>query len=162
MRERTEQLEHPTFQLLLPIDQWIDPSVRIWRYFYDKNKDEIQVKTDRGLEIYRRDSGCRRQYKYSHNSDKEYPTGAPATATDNKEGTLCIRDTGHKLAERENTTHNTFLKHLNSYSGERFWTDFCTPDGTDWIADAMKRTTLTCVTDRSFMQQLSPEVCGAG
>ena len=78
MGDRTEQKWNTlTFQLLSPMDRWINPTARIWRYFYDKNKDEIQVKTDHGLEIYPRDSGRHRQYKYLHNSDKEHPTRNP-------------------------------------------------------------------------------------
>ena len=120
------------------------------------------MNTDRGLEIYPRDSGRRRQYKYSHKSKEEHPTGAPATATENEDGTLRIRDTGHNITEREDTIHNTFVEHLKLYDGEWFWTDLRTPNGTDWIADAMTKGTLTCVTDGSYMQHLSPEVCGAG
>ena len=152
----------PTFRLLSPMDRWVNPTARIWRYFYDEDKDEIQVKSDRGLEIYPRDSGRRRQYRYSHNDDEEQPSGIPATATENDDGTLRIRDTGPGLAERENVTHSTFVEHLNSYGGEWFWNDLRTPDGTDWIAEAMKRGTLTCVTDGSYMQNLNTEVCGAG
>ena len=99
----------PMFRLLLPMDRWTNPTARIWRYFYDKDKDEIQVKSDRDMEIYPRDSGRRRQYRYSHNNDEEHPTGVPATATENNDGTLQIRDTGHGLAEREDITHNTFV-----------------------------------------------------
>ena len=51
---------------------------------------------------------------------------------------------------------------MNSYGGEWFWRDLRTPNGTGWIADAMIKGTLTCVTDGSYMQNLSPEVCGAG
>ena len=39
----------PTLWLLSPLDQWMNPTARIWRYFFDERKDEIQVAADRGV-----------------------------------------------------------------------------------------------------------------
>ena len=40
--------------------------------------------------------------------------------------------------------------------------NLCTPDGIEWIPEAMSKETLTLVTDGSYIRQLAPNVCGAG
>ena len=120
----------PTLRLLSLLDQWTNPTARIWRYFFDEGKDEIQVAADRGIEVYSRAPGRSRRYQYSHDSEAETPTGKPASIFENEDGSLKIRDTGHDLASVENTEHRSFREHLHSFGGEWFWEDLRTPDGT--------------------------------
>ena len=37
-----------------------------------------------------------------------------------------------------------------------------TPDSKEWITEVMSRSTLTCVTDGSYIRQLTPDISGAG
>ena len=39
------------------------------------------------------------------------------------------------------------IDQVRNYGGEWFWEDIQTPDGTEWLAEAMKNGTLTSVTD---------------
>ena len=58
--------------------------------------------------------------------------------------------------------HETFIAHLKNYGGEWFWEDIQTPDGTEWMAEAMKNGTLISVTDGSYMEHLHRNISGAG
>ena len=55
-----------------------------------------------------------------------------------------------------------FLQHLKSYGGEWFWEDLYTPDGIEWMPEAMSRGRLTSVIDDSYIRHLAPNVSGAG
>ena len=37
-RRELSKIHTPDFKLLSPLDRWIHPSARVWRYYYDKNK----------------------------------------------------------------------------------------------------------------------------
>ena len=58
--------------------------------------------------------------------------------------------------------HEDLLTHLRAYGGEWFWDDIQMPDGTDWLAEAMKNGTLTSVTDGSYMEHLNWNISGTG
>ena len=117
---------------------------------------------DRGVEIYSRAPGRSRRYQYTHNSEAGTPTGKPASIVENEDGSLKVRDVGRDLASKENMEYQNLREHLNSFGGEWFWEDLRTPDGTEWLAAAMRNGTLTCVTDGSFMQNLNVDASGAG
>ena len=55
----------------------------------------------------------------------------------------------------------TFIEHLKNYGGKWFWEDIQCPDGTEWMAEAMKNGTLTSVTDGSYMEHLHRNMSGA-
>ena len=71
-------------------------------------------------------------------------------------------DTGPPLATATEELESSFLQHLRSYGGEWFWEDLHTPDGIEWMPEAMSRGRLMSVTDGSYIRYLAPNVCGAG
>ena len=64
--------------------------------------------------------------------------------------------------EEEEEEEGAFIEHLKNYGGEWFWEDIQWPDGTEWMAEAMKNGTLTSVTDGSYMEHLHRNMSGAG
>ena len=48
------------------------------------------------------------------------------------------------------------------YGGEWFWDNLQTSVGIEWVADAMKGGTLTCVTDGSYIRHIALNCSGAG
>ena len=73
-----------------------------------------------------------------------------------------MQEVGGDQAIETDKEHETFTAHLNNYGGEWFWEDIQTPDGTEWMAEAMKNGTLTSVTDGSYMEHLHRNISGAG
>ena len=53
-RRELSKIHTPTFKMLSPLDRWIHPLARVWRYYYDGNKDKIQAKLEGGKEVYTR------------------------------------------------------------------------------------------------------------
>ena len=78
------------------------------------------------------------------------------------DGCLKVVDTGTALREDTEEMDGPFLQHLWSYGGEWLWNNLCSPDGIEWIPEAMSRGTLTCVTDGSYIRHLVPNISGAG
>ena len=66
------------------------------------------------------------------------------------------------MVDETENPDSTFVQHLRSYGGEWFWGDLRTPDGVEWIPEAMSKGTLTSVTDGSYIRQLTPNICDAG
>jgi len=71
-------------------------------------------------------------------------------------------DTGPLMVDMTEESNGTFFQHLQSYGGEWFWANLRTPDGIEWLQEAMSKRTLSLVTDGFYIRQLAPNVCGAG
>ena len=67
----------------------------MWRYYYDRNKDEIQAKSEGSMEVCTRMDGHSRQYSYSHRDEGTTITGHPATFVVLKKGALKMQEVGH-------------------------------------------------------------------
>ena len=57
-----------------------------------------------------------------------------------------MQEVGHDQVIETDEEQEDFLTHPKSYGGEWFWEDIQTPDGTEWMAGAMKNRTLPSVT----------------
>ena len=93
---------------------------------------------------------------------QEAPVGEPATVKEEANSCLKVIDTGPPLATAAEELESSFLQHLRSYRGEWFWEDLYTPDGIEWMPEAMSRGRLMSVTDGSYLRHLTPNVCGPG
>ena len=70
-------------------------------------------------------------------------TGHPATITKLEDGALRMQELGHDQAVVVDEEQEDFLPHLRNHSPIE------TPDGAEWLADAMTNGTLTMVRDGS-------------
>ena len=112
--------------------------------------------------MYTRMGGRSRQCSHSHREQGIAITGHPATIVELKEGALNIQEVGHNRVVEADEEQEDFLAHLRNYGGEWFWEDIQTPDGTEWMAEAMKNGTLTSVTDGLYMEYLHRNISGSG
>ena len=101
------------------------------RRYFDKDKDEVWAKSDRGTEIYTRVDGSGRKYQYSHREAGATTCGHPVTVAEQEDGTLKIREVDHDQAGEDIVEQEDFLTHLKAYRGEWLWDDIQTPNGTE-------------------------------
>ena len=127
-----------------------------------RKNDKLTVSTEEGVEVYGRALGGRCRYRKRAGELREAPVGEPTTVNEEANGCLKVINTGPSLATATEELEGSFLQNLRSYGGEWFWEDLCTPDGIEWMPEAMSRRTLTSVTDDSYIRHLAPNVCGAG
>ena len=118
--------------------------------------------TDQGVEVYGRVLGGRRRYRATGGELRDAPAGKLATVKEDTDGCLEVVDTGPLMVDETEEPDSTFFQHLRSYGEEWFWDDLRTPDGIEWIPEAMSKGTLMSVTDGSYIKQLAPNFCGAG
>ena len=78
-RMELSKIHTPTLALLTPLDKWKHPSARVWRYYFDENKGEIQARSEEGTEVYTRMDGRCRRYSLSHTVEGTAITGQSAT-----------------------------------------------------------------------------------
>ena len=88
---------------------------RMWRYYYDKNKDEIQAKSESGTKVYTRMDGRSRRYFHSHREQGTAIPGHPATIIKLEEGALKMEEVGHDQGIEANKEQEYFLAHLRNY-----------------------------------------------
>ena len=50
-RKEPGQIQTPSMEANVTRIQWVGPTYRIWMCFYDGESDELQVDTDRGIEV---------------------------------------------------------------------------------------------------------------
>ena len=67
----------------------------MWRYYYNRNKDEIQAKLEGGTEVYTRMDGRSRTYTHSHREAGTAIPGHPATIIKLEDGALNVQEVGH-------------------------------------------------------------------
>ena len=65
------------------------------RYYYDGNKDYIQMKPEGGTEVYTRMDGRSRWYSLSHTEEGTAMTGHPVTIVELEGGALRMQEVGH-------------------------------------------------------------------
>ena len=112
--------------------------------------------------MYKRTEGNRRKYHRDEAETREKVHGNPATVTEDEDGLLKVLETGPSPTEDVVDENKSFCQHLMGYRRGWFWDNLITPDGIEWIPEAMQRGTLTCVTDGSYVKHMAPNVSGAG
>ena len=73
-----------------------------------------------------------------------------------------LRNEGHWMVEKGEETHHKFSENLQAYGGEWFWNHMLVLEGMEWILESMRKGTLTCVTDESYMSHVNKNVTRAG
>ena len=135
---KLSKIHTPTLTLLTPLDKLKHPSARVWRYHYDGNKDEIQATSEGGTEVYTRMDGRSRRYSPSHTEEGTAITGHPAKIVELEGGALRMQEVGDNQVIETGEEQENFIAHLKNYEGEWLCEDIQTPDGTEWMSEAMK------------------------
>ena len=97
------------------------------------------IPEEQGVEVYGRVPGGRRRYRKRAGELREAPEGDLATVKEEANGCLKVIDTGPPLATATEELEGSFLQPLRNYGGEWFWEDLHTPDGIEWMPEAMSR-----------------------
>ena len=103
-----------------------------------------------------------RRYSHLHREQGTAVTDHPATITKLEDGALRMQEVGHDQVMEADEEQEDFFTYLRNDGGEWFWEDIQTPDGTEWLAEAMQNGTLTSVIDGSYMEHLHHNISGAG
>ena len=114
-RREQSKIHIPTFKLLSLLGRCIHPLARVWRYYYDKNKDKIQEKSEGGTEVYTRMDGKSRRYSHSHREAGTAITGHPVTIAKLEDGALRVQEVGHDQVMEADKEHEGFLTPLRNY-----------------------------------------------
>ena len=128
-RRELSKIHNATSKLLSPLDIWINPFARMWRYCYDGKKDKIQAKLEGSAEVYPRVDGRSRRYNHSHRETRTTITGHPATIVELEDGALKVQRSW-SLSSSTDEEQDDFSTHLRRYKGAWFCEDIQTPDGT--------------------------------
>ena len=105
--------------------------------------------------------GCSRRYSLLHIEEGTAIIGHPATIVELEGGALRMQEVGHDQVIETDKEQQNIIAHLKNYGGEWFWEDIETPDGTEFLAEAMTNGTLTLVIDGSYMEHLHRKISGA-
>ena len=92
----------------------------MWRHYFDKERDEVQTRSDQGTETYTRVDGPGRRYRHLHSDTVVIIPRRPATVVGQEDGTLKVWEVGHDQAGEDNVEHEDFITHLRVYGGEWF------------------------------------------
>ena len=112
-----------SFAMSIPLGKWINFSPRIWRAFWDKDKETLDVVSDtEGVLRYKFDK--MRWFNRCSELSPEAAKGVPATITDaSPERVRLLNSSSTKQALRETPEFVTFQDHLKSYGRQWTWKD---------------------------------------
>ena len=104
----------------IPLGKWVAKSPRIWRVFYDRDQNCVEVLSDEeGLIRCDHDRG--RTFRRGASTGQAEPSGLPATVEATGEDMLklfCTSETQLHVHEEET---QSFLERLKSWGGEWMW-----------------------------------------
>ena len=91
------------------MDWWNKLPFRVWRYFYNIEKDELQVNTYRGIEVYKRSKSRQQRFHFDHKTQEEGASEQLISTQENNNNSLILSKEGTNLAEEDNKMHGIFL-----------------------------------------------------
>ena len=99
------------------LGNWVAASPRIWRVFYDKDENVMEVLDDKkGLIRYEYDST--RRFRNPQIDPEGVPTGVPATADEISEESVRLLCQSRELYVPAEEEQKAFKEVLNSWGGE--------------------------------------------
>ena len=147
--------------LAIRLGNWVAVSPRIWRVFYDQDKNIMEVLHDeKGLIRYEYDST--RNFRNPHFDAEGVPSGVPATAEEMSEESVRLMCQSNALFTPEEVERRPFRELLNSWGGEWMWEDLRMTESPEGVAECLRNKTLICVTDGSYAKKKASDVCSAG
>lgn len=146
---------------MIPLGKWVARSPRIWRIFWDSKGNNGQAVSDtEGLIIYQNDRG--REYFRAMDNVAASPKGVPATVESSSEYNVKLRCTGDSHFYEPEEESKPFIEFLQSWRGKWMWEDLRLDKDPSWIVECLRKKTLTCVTDGSYMKDKAANICSAG
>ena len=130
---------------------------------YDEEEDVLFQLTQQGWEIYRRYGTARSSRQAQYTTDGTIYDISPqlplcSTKKTDNGNIILLSHTPHPTLK---TTPTHFHDLLLDWSGSHWWQELkYTGDGT-WIYQAVRKGTLICISDGSYIKELHPDVCSA-
>ena len=159
-------------KLNVPLGNWINPTHRIWKWYYRAATDKLVRVEGTTVYHYRPATGIRftrstRSYHVSH--EEPFSPGTDVGLPISVVGLSLDRVT--KLSEGPALTsaaavHAEFWAFLHSFGGTWMWevikTGEDTPNGEMWIVDGLRNESLIWATDGSYDRKKASDLCGVG
>ena len=143
------------------LGNWVAALPRIWRVFYDKEDNCMEVLSDaEGLLRYK--YGATRTFYRCQTVADGVPQGVPATATEMSEDSIRLFCQSKELYVPESEAQKSFKELLEGWGGCWMWEDLRLTEDLEWIVESLQNKSLVCVTDGSYDKQRAPDVCSAG
>ena len=147
-------------KLNVPLGNWINPTHRIWKWYYRAETDDLFRIEGLTVYHYRLTSGFRvtrssRYYCISHEEQlkPETPIGLPISVIGHFSDRVTKLSPGPALAQTPHA-HSDFWEFLSSLGGTWMWETIergtNTPEGVTWIVDGLRKGSLIWATDGSY------------
>ena len=159
-------------KLKVPLGNWINPTHRIWKWYYRAAFNDLQHVEGKTLFHYKPAAGLRftrstRTYHMSHEEPllPKMDHGFPISVAGLAVHWVVKLSTGPALATVADA-RTGFWEFLHSWGGTWMWevmepgTD--TPAGIQWIVDGLRNGTLIWTTDGSYDRKKAVDLCGVG
>ena len=159
-------------KLKVPLGNWINPTHRIWKWYYRAASDDLQRVEGNTLFHYKPAAGLRftrltQTYHMSHEepllpkTDHGFPISVAGLAVHR----VVKLSTGPALATVADARPR-FWEFLHSWGGTWMWEVMepgkDTPADIQWIVDGLRNGTLIWTTDRSYDRKKAVDLCGVG
>ncbi len=152
--------------LHIPLGDWLHTSHRIWEWFYDPLRDQLQHRTDDVRTVYD-PVKTKRNMRYTQLYSMQYTDSLPVirnlcNVRQLSAFTFQQRETGMALASPQET-ESTFWEYLRSLGGTWMWEYIKEKEvDTVWLRDALTNGTLIGVTDGSYDKHKAKSCSGLG
>jgi hypothetical protein len=159
-------------KLNVPLGNWINPTHRIWKWYYRASTDKLVRIEGTTVYHYRPATGSRftRSTRLYHVSREEpfspgTDVGLPISVVGLSLDQVTKLSKGPALASAA-TVHAEFWAFLHSFGGTWMWEVIKlgkdTPDGKMWIVDGLRNGSLIWATDGSYDCKRAIDLCGVG
>ena len=159
-------------KLKVPLGNWINPTHRIWKWYYRAASDDLYHVEANTLVHYTPSSGfrfTRSTQTYQKSFEEPLPPkldhGAPISVTGFTTRRVVKLSTGPSLATEANALMS-FWDFLYSWGGTWMWETI--EPGTDnkadvqWMVDGLRNGSLIWATDGSYDRKRASDLCGVG
>ena len=152
------------------LGNWKYPSHRTWRWYYNKNSDDLQRVEDKKIHHYcKREGRTRLSTEYEVEWVEEYKgqlLGDPTSVTTRfSESTVTKQNEGPAIAQGPSQPSD-FWEFLYSWGGRWMWEGIDDNQPTKheltWIVEGMRNRTLSWVTDGSYNRKIAEKISGVG
>jgi hypothetical protein len=152
--------------LHIPLGEWLYTSHRIWEWFYNPLRDQLQHKRDDVCTVYdpvktKRNMRHTQLYTMQY-TDSLLAIGNPCSVRQLSATTFQRQETGTTLAS-PHVRESTFWKYLRSLGGAWMWEYIKEKEyDTEWLKNALINGTLVGVTDGSYDRHKAKSCSGSG
>ena len=160
--EALKRTNFNSYSFTTRLGKWVLRSPRIWRAFYDEDENCVEVLSDEEGLIWC-DHVRGRNFRRGKLMSQAEPSGLPATVEVLGEDILKLFCTSQRQFQVQEEETKFFLERLKSWGGELMWDGLQLDDDEDisWVAESLKNKSIVCVTDSSYMKDVSPDICTA-